>query len=55
MGKDQKTSTIKTTFEQLYGRTLTEQELFTIKHNLAGFFNVLIKIDQQRKSNEQNN
>lgn len=54
MAKTQKTSAIKTTFEQLYGRALTEQEMFTIKHSLAGFFSVLIKIDQhQRKNNEQ--
>lgn len=46
----------KVVFERLYGRSLTDQELFNIRRNLTGFFNVLIKIDQQqKKSNEQSN
>lgn len=57
MAKTQKELSTKKTFDQLYGRSLSEQELFNIKRNLAGFFSVLIKIDQQNKNktNEQGN
>lgn len=41
----------KEVFERLYNRSLTNQELFTIRQNLVGFFNVLIKIDEQSKGN----
>lgn len=41
----------KEVFERLYNRPLTNQELFTIRQNLVGFFNVLMKIDEQSKSN----
>lgn len=36
-------------YERLYGRSLTNQELFNIRQNLVGFFTTLIKIDQQSK------
>lgn len=39
----------KEVFERLYNRSLTNQELFTIRQNLVGFFNVLMKIDEQSK------
>lgn len=39
----------KEVFERLYNRSLTNQELFTIKQNLVGFFDVLMKIDEQSK------
>lgn len=38
---------LKMSLEKLYGRTLTEQELFSIKYNLLGFFETLIKLDKQ--------
>lgn len=41
----------KAVFERLYNRSLTNQELFTIRQNLVGFFNVLMKIDEQSKGN----
>lgn len=50
MATNQKQSSIKQTFEQLYGHPLSERELFNIKRNLAGFFNVLIKMDKQQRS-----
>lgn len=57
MAINQKQSSIKKTFEQLYGRPLSERELFNIKRNLVGFFSVLIKMDKQNrnKTNEQGN
>lgn len=57
MATDLKQSSIKQTFEQLYGRPLNERELFNIKRNLVGFFSVLIKMDKQQrsKSNEKGN
>jgi hypothetical protein len=36
-------------YERLYGRSLTNQELFNIRQNLVGFFTTLIKIDQHSK------
>ena len=39
----------KEVYERLYGRSLTNQELFNIRQNLVGFFATLIKIDQQSK------
>jgi hypothetical protein len=45
----------KSVFERLYNRSLTNQELFEIKQNLIGFFNLLIKIDLEVTKNEQNN
>lgn len=45
--KGNESSKIKKSFEKLYGRSLTEQELFSIKYNLIGFFNTLIKLDKQ--------
>ena len=37
----------KELFEPLYERSLTNQEAFSINHNLLGFFQTLIKIDQR--------
>lgn len=39
----------KAVFERLYNRSLSNQELFIVRQNLVGFFNVLIKIDEQSK------
>lgn len=39
----------KEVYERLYGRLLTNQEIFNIRQNLVGFFATLIKIDQQSK------
>lgn len=41
--------TNKEVYERLYGRPLTNQELFNIRQNLVGFFTTLIKIDQANK------
>ena len=45
---------IKSYFEELYGKKLTEAEVFEYKQKLVRFFSLLIEIDQQNKkrSNE---
>lgn len=51
-------TTTKEIFEPLYGRELNNQEIFSIRQNLVGFFQTLIEIDQEEKqegSNELNN
>jgi len=45
-------SKIKETFEPLYGRSLSSQELFSIEQNLTGFFRTLLKIDQRLKKED---
>ncbi len=47
-------SEIKVFFEHLYGHPLTEQEIFTIKYNLIGFFNTLIKLEKQIQKGTNN-
>jgi len=39
----------KEVFEKLYNRPLDKKELFKIKKNLTGFFEVLVRIDQDLK------
>ncbi|OGY30842.1 MAG: hypothetical protein A3A57_01125 [Candidatus Woykebacteria bacterium RIFCSPLOWO2_01_FULL_41_12] len=40
----------KQIYERLYGRELTNQEIFEVKQNLMGFFEMLIKLDKKQKS-----
>lgn len=44
----------KETFEPLYGRSLSDQEAFNIRQNLVGFFETLMKIDNELKGQEGN-
>lgn len=44
----------KKTFEPLYGRSLSDQEAFTIRQNLVNFFETLIEIDDELKGQESN-
>jgi len=44
------TSQNKQVYERLYGRELTNQEIFEVKQNLMGFFEMLIKLDKKQKS-----
>ena len=38
-------------FELLYGRRLSKQEVFEIEQNLLGFFNLLYEIDRRNRNN----
>lgn len=44
----------KQTFEPMYGRALSDQEAFTIRHNLVNFFETLMEIDDELKEQESN-
>ena len=44
----------KQTFEPLYGRSLSDNEAFTIRQNLVNFFETLIEIDDELKEQEGN-
>jgi len=44
----------KEIFEPLYSRELNNQEIFSIKQNLVGFFQTLIDIDEELKQDESN-
>ena len=46
--------TTKLAYEKLYGRTLSNQEVFEAHHNLIGFFNVLLKIDKRLQNTVSN-
>ena len=43
--------TPKQAFEKLYGKTLSEREVFEMRENLVGFFELLKKIDDRNKAN----
>lgn len=47
-------SKTKEVFEKLYDRPLSKKELFKIRKNLTGFFEVLVQIDQDIKKKEVN-
>lgn len=40
----------KSIYEKFYGRKLSNQEMFEIKQNLMGLFELLIKLDKKTKS-----
>ena len=42
----------KQIYERLYGRELTNQEIFEVKQNLMGFFEMLIKLDKKQKQTQ---
>jgi hypothetical protein len=44
----------KQLFEPIYGRHLTNQEIFSIEQNLLGFFRLLIKLDRETKKESRN-
>ena len=45
---------LKSEFEKLYGRTLSNQEAFVIRKNFIGFFETLIKMAEQNKKPNEN-
>lgn len=38
-------------YERIYKKQLPQDQLDEIKHNLIGFFGLLLEIDQENKSN----
>lgn len=48
------TPTTRQVFESLYGRTLSDEEVFASEQNLVGFFNTLHALDQEQKKEKRN-
>lgn len=36
-------------WSEQYGRTITTEELYEVRHNFLGFYRLLIKLDQRRR------
>ena len=52
MEKSGSNQQIKTHFEQVYGKTLTDEEVVEYKGRLVKFFTLLVEIDQKNKRKE---
>jgi len=44
---------VKKVFEPLYKRQLSNDEAFEINQNMIGFFELLLKLEQEQKQNNE--